>query len=277
MSHPWTKRILTAAAVSLVVVAPALPAQAAPPRAAAWAPAGTATIHPGVQMRTRGAQCTANFVFTNGTKVYLGYAAHCASTSAATATNGCQAGSLPLGTPVQITGATRPGRLAYSSWHTMRQRGERNGDACKYNDFALVQIDPADVDRVNPSVPRWGGPDGLNTVGIRSGEIVYSYGNSALRRGIALLNPKPGVSLGTVGNGWSHGVYTATPGIPGDSGSAFLDSRGRALGVLSTLMILPWPASNGVGDLAHQLAYARAYGDLGGVRLVPGTEPFRGR
>ena len=66
-----------------------------------WAPAATAKIHPGTMMYTDGAQCTANFVFTDGAgNVYVGYAAHCAGTGEATDTNGCQADSLPLGTRV---------------------------------------------------------------------------------------------------------------------------------------------------------------------------------
>ena len=36
----------------------------------------------------------------------------------------------------------------------------------------------------------------------------------------------------TEGNGWSRTVYTLTPGIPGDSGSAFIDGPGAAIGVL---------------------------------------------
>ena len=35
------------------------------------------------------------------------------------------------------------------------------------------------------------------------------------------------------------------------------------------------PGTNGVGDLAHELDYARAHG-FGGLQLVPGTRPFRG-
>ena len=66
-----------------------------------WAPADTAAIHPGVQMYTDGAQCTGNFVFTDGSgATYVGYAAHCAGTGAATDTDGCLAASLPLGTRV---------------------------------------------------------------------------------------------------------------------------------------------------------------------------------
>src|SRR5688572_7982742 len=93
----------------------ATPATAAP----TWAPAASAPIHPGVQTYTAGAQCTANFVFTNGTDVFIGQAAHCSGTGAATETDGCLAESLPLGTPVEVTGATRPGTLVYNSWLSM--------------------------------------------------------------------------------------------------------------------------------------------------------------
>lgn len=240
----------------------------------AWAPAATATVRPGAELVTAGGQCTANFVFAGGDgAVYIGQAAHCAATGGATETDGCRSGSLPLGTPVEIRGATRPGSLAYSSWLTMQARGETEPAACRYNDFALVRIDPADVGRVNPSVPFWGGPVGLGGA-TALGDATYSYGNSSLRLGLAALSPKRGISLGDEADGWGHLVYTVTPGVPGDSGSAFLDAAGRALGVLSTVQVLPVAASNGVGDLARELAYARAHGGLPTLELVLGTEPF---
>ena len=65
-----------------------------------------------------------------------------------------------------------------------------------------------------------------------------------------------------------------TPGVPGDSGSAFLDAEGNALGTLSTLAIAPLAGSNGVGDLDHELAYAQPNSGISGLQLVPGTEPF---
>ena len=89
----------------------------------------------------------------------------------------------------------------------------------------------------------------MNTAGTAAGDTVYSFGNSSLRGGVTELSPKQGVSLGTEGEGWSHPVYTVTPGVPGDSGSAFLDAEGNALGTLSTLAIAPLAGSNGVGDL----------------------------
>jgi hypothetical protein len=280
-----TKVLTLVSAAVLAAAVTATPAEAAKkPARASWAPADTATIHPGVQMYTEGAQCTANFVFTDGSgATYVGYAAHCAGTGEATDTNGCDAPSLPLGTKVDfveggslVGEGTRVGggTLAYSSWLTMQKRGEADADTCAYNDLALVKVDAADVAKVNPSLPFWGGPVALNTTGTALGDTVYSFGNSSLRGGIDLLSPKRGTSLGTEGNGWSHPVYTVTPGVPGDSGSAFLDADGNALGTLSTLAIAPLAGSNGVGDLAHELAYAQANGGISGLRLVPGTEPF---
>jgi hypothetical protein len=254
-----------------------LPLVPSPPAAAApiWAPAATAPVHPGVQTVTAGAQCTANFVFHDASAVYLGQAAHCSGTGAATETNGCLAASLPLGTAVEVGGATRPAALVYNSWLTMQAAGETDPDVCQYNDFALVRLDPADAGRVNPSIPFWGGPVGLATT-TGAGENVYSYGNSSLRFGLTVLSPKRGVSLGATNGGWNHDVYTATPGIPGDSGSAFLNGTGRAVGVLSTLQVAPLPAGNGVGDLSRELAYMRAHSGFGTVQLAPGTEPFNG-
>ncbi|MDX6610429.1 MAG: hypothetical protein QOF85_2354 [Solirubrobacterales bacterium] len=245
-----------------------------PSLAVAWAPIGQATVHPGVQVFTEGAQCTSNFVYQDASAVYLGQAAHCSGTGGQTETNGCTSGSLPLGTPVQVIGASKPGTLVYNSWLTMQANGEANPDACAYNDLALIRLDPADVGKVNPSVPGFGGPTGVGGVG-GLGSTVYSYGNSELRGGVTKLSPKQGIVVQNEGNGWSHVVVTLTPGIPGDSGSGFMNESGGAIGVLSTLQLAPLPATNGVGDLAKELAYLRANSSFSGVQLVPGTEAFK--
>jgi hypothetical protein len=259
-------------ATALVAVAGLLALAAT---AAAWAPAATAPIHPGVQTYTAGGQCTANFIFSDGTNTYIGQAAHCSGTDGNTATNGCDAGSLPTGTQVEVGGASKPGVMVYNSWVTMQAAGETDPDTCQYNDLALVQLDPADAAKVNPSVPYWGGPTGLGGA-TATGDDVLSYGNSSLRFGITTLSPKKGKSLGTDSGGWNHTVYTATPGIPGDSGSGFLDKDGKAFGVLSTVAIAPLPASNGVGDLANELGYLHGHTSFTGVQLVNGTEAFNG-
>ncbi|KQY57619.1 hypothetical protein ASD30_07610 [Nocardioides sp. Root140] len=277
-----------AAASTVALAVTVMPAQAATSAATAqaWAPAETAAIHPGVQTYTSGGQCTANFVFTDDAgNVYLGQAAHCSGTGEATDTNGCDAGTLPLGTKVTfneggslISEGTQvgTGTIAYSSWNTMHAVGETNANTCAYNDLALVKVSAPDVAKVNPSVPFWGGPVGINTTGTATGDKVYSYGNSSLRGGITLLSPKTGISLGddAADGGWSHPLYTLTPGVPGDSGSAFLDAQGKAVGTLSTLGLAPLPLSNNIGDLSRELAYAQQHSGIPGLRLVPGTEPF---
>lgn len=259
------------AAITVLVTGTFAPAQADH----AWADASDAHIHPGVQTVTHGGQCTANFVFTDGTDVFIGQAAHCSGLGEATDTNGCDSGSLPVGTKVAIDGATQPGEMVYNSWITMQENNESDANACRYNDFALIKLDPADHGRVNPSIPVWGGPVGVGDE-TAPFEDVYSYGNSSLRFGIEPLSPKTGYSLGTTGDGWTHPIYTASPGIPGDSGSAILDSEGRAVGVLSTLSIAPLAGSNNATDVGKALAYANAHGGLGPLTLVEGTEAFNG-
>ena len=262
---------VTCATVALPLVAADAPSASAAPT---WAPAATAPIHPGVQTFTAGAQCTANFVFSDASNtVYIGQAAHCSGTGGNTATDGCTSGSLPIGTQVQVTGASQPGVMVYNSWLTMQGLGEADANTCQFNDLALIKLNPADFGKVNPSIPFWGGPNGIDNNGTVQGENVYSYGNSELRGGVSQLSPKQGLSLGDAGGGWSHNVYTASPGIPGDSGSAFLNSTGAALGVLSTVQIAPVAGSNGVGDVSREISYMNAHSSLG-AQLALGTQPF---
>jgi hypothetical protein len=270
---PCAVKILARVSIILALITGSFLVSSVPEASAvpAWAPAATAVIHPGVQTVTAGAQCTANFVFYSGSTVYLGQAAHCSGTGASTATNGCTSASLPLGTPVDI-GGVATGTMVYNSWLTMQALGETDANTCAYNDLALIQVSAADAAKVNPSIPFWGGPTGIGGA-TAQGDNVYSYGNSSLRGGIATLSPKRGISLGDDAGGWTHTVYTVTPGIPGDSGSAFLNASGQAIGILSTVAIAPLAGSNGVGDIAHEIAYLNAHTALG-VSVATGTEPF---
>lgn len=266
------------AAAALVVTMLALALTATPAIAQPnWTPADEASIRPGAVMLTEGAQCTANFVFHDSTDVYLGQAAHCSGTETPGPgqPDGCSLQSLPLGTPVMIEGASRPGTLAYNSWLVMQQVGEDNPEACAYNDFALVKLDPADHVRVNPSMPHWGGPTG-QTDSLAFGDTVLGYGSSQLALGIHQLKPKEGVYKQRSPEGWGHTVFTLTPGIPGDSGSALIDGEGRAFAVLSTLIFLPEPLSNGAVDLNRALDYMREKTRFKDVVLAEGTEPFAG-
>ncbi|MCE3552671.1 serine protease [Pseudonocardia sp. RS11V-5] len=275
---------VAAAAVLLPSTASARPALAAPTAltaapAPAWASRDGAALHPGVSTTTQGGgTCTSNFLFRGGDgSVYIGQAAHCAGTGESTETDGCTSATMPVGTSVTVRGDrgfTATGTMVYSSWATMQRQGETDPNTCAYNDFALVKLPQEAVAVANPTVPWFGGPTGVSTGGLPAGAQTFSYGNSPVRGGLSALSPKAGVSAGDVGGGWGHTVYTVSPGVPGDSGSAFLDSSGRAIGLLSTLNLAPLPVSNGVSDLSLALAYANTHGELGDVSLVDGTAPF---
>lgn len=99
------------------------------------------------------------------------------------------------------------------------------------------------------------------------------------RRGLRLPPPRStpsphtGTSLGDAAadGGWSHPLHTVTPGVPGDSGPGFLPADGKEVGTLSTLGLAPLPASDNIGDLAKELAFAKAYSGMPGLSLVKGT------
>lgn len=267
-------RALTTVLATLLLVAFAVPAQAVIPK---WAPAGEATIKPGNSVTTGANQCTSNFVFYDQFgEVFLGQAAHCSSTGQASDTNGCTTPAGKIGMPVVVEGASKPGVLAYNSWISMQKFKEKDQNACAHNDFALVRLHKDDRGKVNPSIPKFGGPTGIAT-STKSGDRILNFANSPLRGNIADLKPQVGISRGQEADGWVHTAYTVLPGVPGDSGSAFLDNEGRAFGVLSTLNLFPKPLSNGIADLSKSLEYANRKGKIPPVELANGTEPFVGR
>lgn len=258
------------------------PAPAAAGTEPQWAPAATAAVHPGVVARTGAIACTSNFLFTDDRgALYLGMAALCARGGAGVpqaqdghGRAGCTSPSQPLGTPVDLVGTGLTGTLAYSSWLTMQKVGEKLRSTCSQNNFALIELPVEAREVANPSVPLVGGPTGLAERRTRPGEEVVGYGAGPARPGTA-LSPMPGYLVGYTFDGWANLVYTVAPGLPGDSGSGYLNGSGQAIGSLTSLALDP-PGSNVVTDLGMVLAYARERGGLTGLRLVPGTEPFRG-
>ena len=163
-----------------------------PSTASAWAPAASAPIHPGVQTFTAGAQCTANFIFTDGGNIYIGQAAHCSGT-----------GGRPTPTAARRLAADRHagrGRRAPASpGPSSTTRGSRCRRTASRRQHLPVQRPRAGQAR--PGRRRQGQPVGARLrrpdrrrrrLG-RRGDDVYSYGNSSLRGGVTQLSPKQGV------------------------------------------------------------------------------------
>ena len=261
-------------ALALAVFACAIvagPASAAP----SWAPASSATIHPGVQTFTDGAQCTANFVFYDASNVYLGQAAHCSGTGTATETNGCDSGSLPIGTPVDIGGSQpRHAGLQLVADDAGRRRDQRRR--------LRVQRPRAGEGRSGrrrqgqPVDPVLGRADRRRQQRHRPGR--HRPQLRQLRR-CAAASPSSAPSRArasaTTATAGATPSTPSRPASPATPGSAFLNATGKALGVLSTVAIAPLAGSNGVGDVAKELAYANSTGGFG-VTLAQGTEAFTG-
>ena len=183
-----------------------------------------------------------------------------------------------MGTPVEVDGASKPGD------HGLQLVDRHAGaparptpDTCAYNDLALRAARPGRRGQGQPVGARSGAArPGVNTAGTQAGDTVYSP--TATPR-CAAASPRSRRSRArasaTTASGWS------TPSTPSPRASratraaAFLDASGKALGVLSTVAIAPLAGSNGVGDVAKEVAYMQAHGGPS-ASIVNGTEPFTG-
>jgi hypothetical protein len=267
--RPTRARLL---AVSLVAVVAALVAATGSTGPAAAAPvAGTAgRIGPGAQLVTGGRTCTANFVFRDARdRLYLGYAASCATRRSATGGNACTARSLPLGTRVTLADRGRAlgsAELSYSSLRAMRRDGVTDPATCAANDFALVRVRGSLRRLVVATVPYWGGPSGLGELPAPGTTV---FGLTRPSRGARPL-PPAGQATAAVG-----GPATVTPPLASGRsarGSGFLDDAGRAVGILTASSA---SGENTVASLASAVGFASAHG-VGGLALVPGHASFSG-
>ena len=243
----------------LVCAAVALAAAALSPAvASAWAPAASASIHPGVMTFTDGAQCTSNFVFSDSSNVYIGQAAHCSGTGAQTDTNGCTSASLPIGTPGRRQRgeqARDPGLqlVAHDAGHGETQSGHlrvqrpRAGEA-RSRRRAERQPVGARVRRAPPASEAVGGP-GLHGLLVRQlraarrgHEAEPEAGNRGPERGQRV---EPQRLHRHAGHPRRLGQRVHERVGPGDRRA--LDAPARALA-----------GSNGVGDIGNEIAYMHA-------------------
>ena len=151
--------------------------------------------------------------------VFIGQAAHCATTGASTDTNGCDARLPAHGAQrSQIDRRQPTGQLVYNSWMTDaggRARPTRTLLGQRLGPGASIAA--ADVGQVNPTVPFFGGPTGLGTAPPRDRRRrLHLRQLVAARRGRSPLSPKRGASPGQLTTAAGPTPSTpVTPGIPG--------------------------------------------------------------
>jgi hypothetical protein len=249
-----------------------------------WASLEHALVRPGSRIENeRGTGCTANFLFTNpqGTKAYIGTAAHCFGVGADNSPS-CDDTFEPLSSgdaaimPLyQPTGAevlsfpptpTVVGRFVYSSFVAMQDAGESTDILCSHNDFALIELDDNTTRLANPAMWHWNGPTGLRSDKAVLGEHVFTFGGTAMRNHPAdvtraregyvtpserdLVDPDSDIAF-----------HAALPGgcIGGDSGSPLTDDQDRAFGVVTRSAAGNSPSCR-MAYLAPMLDYMAAHG-----------------
>lgn len=262
MLRPLPQRPVAMTIVALISAATAVTAAQASamqngPR---WAPAATATIHPGVQVTIAGTPCTAGFVLTDGSRVYLTVPASCGAVDTGKAADGCTAATMPVGLPVTIQGAAHKGTLDYNSWTWMASVGETNADVCATNDLALVRLDARDIARTNPTVPGTTGPTGIAGSSPSMGTQVTAYG----------ATPAMGLVTANANGNRDHQATFASSFTSAETGAAVLTGDGKALGMLS---VIPQSAAQAVDvhDFGMELSYLHQKGYSGFRKVTLAT------
>jgi hypothetical protein len=197
-----------------------VPAQLVMPEAARNIGPGSAII---IEIPDEGRfGCTANFVWRDGKKLYLGAAGHCFLPADKKSTHGQGADYDASGVTVQVCvenceGNFRTallvgtlvtlGRVAYA------RQTDAAGEEDVGNDFGVVEIPAGAAALVRPQMPVWGGPHGITE--IESGSLGCHYGNGLLVGEVFLTKARAGVGGGSDRDFWM-GDFA---GAPGDSGS----------------------------------------------------------
>ena len=115
-----------ACALALALVVAVL----APATAGAWAPAGQATSTRACRPSPPAPSAPRTSSTRTGRTSTSARPPTARAPGGQTETDGCTSGSLPIGTPVEVDGASKPGTLVYNSWLTMQATGEADPDTC---------------------------------------------------------------------------------------------------------------------------------------------------
>lgn len=207
--------------------------------------------------------CTANFVWAQGNRRFLGAAGHCFLPEVLSASHGpgadydvsgvtvdvCVSGCEGNFRTSQLVGTwVRLGPVAYA-----RQASPEG--AAVGHDFGVVEIPRAFRDLIRASLPVWGGPTGVQEMSL--GDYACHYGNGLAVGEVVLTKARIGVGGISDHEAWG-GDFAAAPG---DSGSGLVGCVNDGLGSVS--------GTGAIGVLTH-LGF-RADETTGGHGVVLGT------
>ncbi|MEO7429251.1 MAG: hypothetical protein ABIY48_07680 [Acidimicrobiales bacterium] len=193
--------------------------------------------------------CTANFVWTDGSKTYLGAAGHCFLRAGDVVAPPATPGFRVKAVSVCVSSCAFGGQLGSVVRGDLRPLGPvvfaRQSESGQDvgNDFGLVEIPSALLASVRHSVPVWGGPTGTPAApGL--GQRLCLYGNAGGLGEVFATKARAGVA----GQGTQSAWFASIPSAPGDSCAAVVSCPSltgtTAAGILTHL------ATNGTGFIA---------------------------
>jgi hypothetical protein len=203
-------------------------------------------IRPGSQMLIElseggTAGCTANFIWRDNQRLYIGAAGHCFLGQGDSADNRasrqhedganpnqtidavkvCADCTFGGATGLVVQGATiELGRVVYA-----RQTNPVEDDnAGVGHDFGLVEIKQNQEEAVDPSMPQFGGPNGVSEGAIPPGQPINQYGAGVGNGEVYATQGSNGASFGDGGTD-DEAWFAAIRASPGDSGSPIQSSQ----------------------------------------------------
>ncbi|MGQ0561107.1 MAG: hypothetical protein ACT443_04440 [Gemmatimonadota bacterium] len=189
--------------------------------------------------------CTANFVWQQGSKRYLGAAGHCFLPAARKATHGAGADYDASGVTVRVCvercegnfrTALLVGTFVELSRVAYARQTDPTGQEDVGNDFGVVEIPATAAHLIRPGMPVWGGPDGVTE--LKQGAFACHYGNGLLVGETFVTKARVGVGGGSEEDFWL-----------GDFAGAFGDSGSALNGCQSA--VTTFTGTGAVGVLTH--------------------------
>lgn len=181
--------------------------------------------------------CTANFVWRQGSKLYLGSAGHCFLPGDKKSTHGAGADYDASGVEVQVCvegcegnfrTARLVGKLVTLGKVAYARQTDPTGQEDVGNDFGVVEIPAEAAHLVRPAMPVWGGPRGVAQ--LEQGTFGCHYGNGLLVGETFLTKARVGIGGGSDKDFWM-GDFA---GAFGDSGSGLNACESDGLGFHGT-------------------------------------------
>jgi hypothetical protein len=189
--------------------------------------------------------CSANFVWAQGNRRFLGAAGHCFLPADLSASHGPGADYDPAGVTVDVCVSGCEGNFRTSellgTWVRLGAvayaRQSSPDGAAVGHDFGVVEIPREFRDLVRASLPVWGGPTGVQEMSL--GDYACHYGNGVGTGEVVLTKARVGIGGISDHQAWAGDFVAAF----GDSGSGLVGCVNDGLGSIS--------GTGAIGVLTH--------------------------